>query len=124
MKFNEALKAARIDKIRKIIFVFENTPLQEAKYISVPKTTKYARYDSGNSNTSTQDHLHLFSKNGKELYSINRNGTKHDGSKAKLSSKEIDFLTKQGFNVPDDGLLESISIDSAKNFLEFELLFD
>ncbi|MEI8096436.1 MAG: hypothetical protein WCG80_19660 [Spirochaetales bacterium] len=108
--------------MRKLFLAFEDNSLQEAKFLDVPRTTLFARYDPGNTSSSTQDHLHLFSRNRNELYAINRDGSPHDGSKAQLSGKEIKFLTSLGFSVPASGILESYTIGPFVSYKFSQLL--
>jgi len=75
-------------------------------------TRKVAVYNPSNINTATRDHYHVFAdkKKNNQLYAINRDGTPHDGSRAQLSKREIDFFNSQDFLVPADGLLEFIDL--------------
>ncbi len=91
--------------------------LEWQQHKKIPKTTLVYRLDKGNTNTKTQDHIHVFSKEN-QLYAINKDGTPHDGSKAKIGRKEIDFLKKIGFNPPVDGLLEWMSLDLDRDYYE------
>jgi hypothetical protein len=96
----------------------------------IPGTTSTYRYDSGNTNTHTQDHVHIYCKNtNKQIYAINRDGTAHDRSKYKLGQKDIVFLKNMNFTIPKDGLLEWTSLDLSKEYIVFRitdksLLFD
>jgi len=116
------------------VIVFDEVPsflnqsellLEWEQYKKIPKTNLVHRYDSGNTNTKTQDHIHVYYNNS-QLYSINRDGTAHDGSKAKLSGKEIKFLKSIGFTPPADGILEWITLDNQKTYssIKVEMLFD
>jgi len=99
--------------------------LEWEQYKNIPKTNFNYRYDTGNTNTKTSDHIHVFSKNN-QIYAINIDGTPHDGSKARLGSKEVKFLKSIGFTPPANGLLEWITLDSAQEYtaINIDLLFD
>lgn len=106
-------------------FLEQELILEWEQYKKVPKTNLTYRYDSENTNTKTKDHIHVFSKNN-QLYAINIDGTAHDGSKAKLSSKEIKFLKSIGFTPPTAGILEWITLDKIKTYIgiNLDMLFD
>lgn len=98
--------------------------LEYEKYKQIPGTNKWYRFDSANTNTKTQDHIHVYQGKNNQLYAINQDGTPHDGSKAQLGKKEIRFLASIGFTAPTDGILEWITLDVHKNYvaIDFELL--
>jgi hypothetical protein len=106
-------------------FLEQQLILEWEQYKKIPKTNLTYRYDTGNTNTKTKDHIHVFANNN-QLYAINIDGTAHDGSSAKLGSKEIKFLKSIGFTPPQDGILEWITLDTNKSYtaLNLELLFD
>lgn len=91
--------------------------LEWQQYKQIPRTTLVYRLDKGNTNTKTQDHIHVYSKQN-QLYAINKDGTPHDGSKAQIGKKEIDFLKKIGFTPPADGILEWITLDMNREYYE------
>jgi hypothetical protein len=99
--------------------------LEWEQYKKIPKTNLTYRFDSENTNTKTQDHIHVFQSNN-QLYAINIDGSAHDGSKARLGKKEIKFLKGIGFTPPADGLLEWITLPTEKEYVgyRFYLLFD
>ena len=105
-------------------FLEQDLILEWEQYNKIPKTNLTYRYDTGNTNTKTIDHIHVYAKNN-QLYAINIDGTPHDGSKAKLSNKEVKFLKSIGFTPPLNGLLEWITLDSSKTYtaINIELLF-
>jgi hypothetical protein len=102
----------------------EELLLEWNQYQKIPKTNLNYRYDVGNTNTKTQDHIHVFSKEN-QLYAINKDGTKHDGSKAQLGNKEIKFLQSKGFTPPVDGILEWYTLNKAIDYeaVDVELLY-
>lgn len=93
-------------------------PIAEGRRLqNIPKTQMSARFDSGNTNTLTQDHAHIFARSngrGKELYSVNKSGTGHDGSSGKvISPKVAEFLRSQGFRIPENCVLENLDLNAA-----------
>lgn len=105
-------------------FLEQELILEWEQYKKVSKTSLTYRFDSGNTNTKTKDHIHVYS-NDNQLYAINFDGTPHDGSKAKLGGKEIKFLKSIGFTPPANGLLEWITLDNSKTYqaINIQLLF-
>jgi hypothetical protein len=99
--------------------------LEWEQYKKIPKTNLTYRFDSENTNTKTDDHIHVLQGNN-QLYAINKDGSPHDGSKARLGKKEIKFLKSLGFTPPKDGILEWITLPKQKNYVAFRyyLLFD
>lgn len=84
------------------------------------KTNCYYRLDKSNNAVGQKRHIHVFTdKRGRhQLYAINYDGTKHDGSKYKLNKKHIEALKKLGITHPEDGLLEW------ESFTDKQLLLD
>jgi len=84
-------------------------------YKNINGTKKSYREDSENTNSNTQKHVHVYAKrngNGKELYSVNIDGTGHDGSRGKeISKKEADFFRDKGYKINLNNLLESIDFE-------------
>jgi len=97
--------------------------LELKRYGKIPKTNRNYRYDAGNTNTQTRDHIHILAGR-KELYAINRDGTPHDGSRYQLSKRDINFLKSIGFHPPKDGLLEWIVPDQNRFKYAAVLLMD
>ena len=99
--------------------------LEWEQYKKIPKTRLTYRFDNENTNTLTQDHIHVL-KDNNQLYAINKDGTTHDGSKARLGKKELRFLKSIGFTPPKDGLIEWRSVSDDKIYFAFKycLLFD
>ncbi len=106
-------------------FLGQQLILEWKQYNNIPKTNLTYRYDSENTNTKTKDHIHVYAKNN-QLYAINKDGTPHDGSTAKLGNKEMKFLRSIGFTPPKDGILEWKILDNNKSYiaLNIELLLD
>lgn len=95
--------------------------LEHKKYTQIPKTNRWVRYDPGNTNTKTKDHVHVLQGKNKELYAINRDGTPHDGSKAQINKRDIEYLRSIDFNPPDDGILEWKTLDTDKEYVSLNL---
>lgn len=72
------------------------------------------RLDTGNTNTKTITHSHVFTKQngrGAELYSVKIDGKGHDGSSGvTISTTHADFFRSKGFNIPPDNILETLDI--------------
>lgn len=85
------------------------------------------RYDKGLGRQGMDDHIHVYLGNSRnQVYAINRGGTPHVGSRAKLSHEEVKFLKSIGFTPPTDGILEWITLPNDKEFVAYkrQLLFD
>ena len=82
-------------------------------------TKLYYRLDKANNAPGQQRHIHVFKddKGRIQLFSINFDGTKHDGSQRQLTSKEQSALTGLGIPVPPNGILECEDISSGKMLL-------
>lgn len=105
----------------KSIFLENRLLLEWEKYKKIPKTNLTYRYDPGQGKPGMEDHIHVYLGTTKnQVYAINKSGTPHDGSKAKLSSKEIKFLKTIGFEPPKDGILEWISLSPNKVYVAYK----
>lgn len=95
------------------------TLLEHNIYQRFGDTKLYYRLDKGNNAPGQQRHIHVFKDDkGKiQLFSINFDGTKHDGSQRQLTSKEQSALTSLGIPVPPNGLLECEVLSSGKMLL-------
>ena len=82
-------------------------------------TKSYYRLDKANNAPGQQRHIHVFkdNKGRTQLFSINFDGTNHDGSQRQLTAKEQDALTALGIPVPPNGLLECEDISDGKMLL-------
>ena len=112
----------RNDNVRELVLTLEHKV-----YKNIPGTNNSVRHDKGNTNTKTQAHAHVFAKRngqGKELYSVNMDGTGHDGSSGKtISSKQAEYFCGLGFSIPDNLTLESLSYtEILKEEFEFYVL--
>ena len=92
-----------------------NLTLEHLTYKDIPGTNNSYRVDAGKSSTVTKKHAHVYAKRaggGKELYSVNIDGSGHDGySGTKIPRKHADHFKDIGFKIPSDITLESISIE-------------
>ena len=90
--------------------------LEHHAYKQIPGTKNSVRFDSQNTNTLTQKHAHVYAKlngDGKQLYSVNLDGSGHDGSSGKqIPEKHADYLRDLGFDIKANLTLESLDYDS------------
>lgn len=60
----------------------------------------------------TSKHSHVYAKQkgtGSQLYSVNIDGSGHDGSSGKeVPGAHADFFRGKGYNIPDNNILESL----------------
>ncbi|MEO5622050.1 MAG: hypothetical protein ABIO74_03345 [Dokdonella sp.] len=88
--------------------------LEHETYKRIPSTKNSCRIDSGNTNTLTDKHAHVFAKlkgGGKELYSVTIKGFGHDGySGTEIPSTHADYFRGLGFEIKDTNILESIDL--------------
>ncbi|MDG6777947.1 hypothetical protein QCB44_04415 [Thiomicrorhabdus sp. zzn3] len=95
--------------------------LEHQTYKQIPGTRNSYRLDSQNTNSQTQKHAHVYAKphgKGKELYSVNIDGSGHDGfSGFEIPKRHADYFQELGFEIPSNLTLESIDcelLDSSK----------
>lgn len=103
---------SQLEKMPKVL-------LEHNIYQRFGDTKSYYRLDKANNAPGQQRHIHVFKddKGRIQLFSINFDGTKHDGSKRQLTSKEQSALIALGIPVPPNGLLECENISSGKELL-------
>ena len=86
--------------------------LEHLTYKNIPGTRNSYRQDSENTNTRAQRHAHVYAKqngNGKQLYSVNLDGSGHDGSSGVvISSNHAVYLRSLGYQIPQNLTLESL----------------
>lgn len=89
--------------------------LEHQTYKLIPGTRNSYRVDPQNTNTTTQRHVHVYAKPngaGNQLYSVNLDGSGHDGSSGTLIPVgHAEYFRSIGFTIPDNLALESIDID-------------
>jgi hypothetical protein len=95
--------------------------LEYEQYKQIPKSNKWYRFDSGDTNTKTQNHVHVYQGKNNQLYAVNQDGSSHDGSKAQLGKKEIRFLKSIGFKPPKNGILEWKTLDAGNNYVSMDI---
>ncbi len=82
-------------------------------YKKIPGTHSEYRLDKGTGEPGKLDHIHVF-QNGKQIFAVNSDGSKHDGTSYKLSRKQIKSLKPifkdLKFTMPDDGVIQCITI--------------
>lgn len=87
-------------------------------YKRIPGSKNSYRLDAANTNTKTQKHAHIYAKpkgGGKQLYSVNADGSGHDGSSGTVvPSAHADHFRGLGFDIADTNILESLSLDGMK----------
>ncbi len=83
-------------------------------YKLIPGTNNSYRQDAGNTNTQTIKHSHTYAKpkgGGAELYSVNIDGSGHDGSSGKLiPSSHADHFRSLGYKINQNNILESLEL--------------
>jgi hypothetical protein len=105
--FAERRRRARIEALMQLV--------EHETYKRIPKTNNSYRQDPANTNTLTLKHAHVYAKQGGgggELYSVNVDGSGHDGSSGvEIPSSHADFFRKQGYTIKADNILESLDPD-------------
>ena len=93
--------------------------LEHNIYQRFGNTKSYYRLDKANNAPGQQRHIHVFKddKGRIQLFSINFDGTKHDGTQRQLTTKEQEALTALGIPVPSNGLLECEYLSVGKMLL-------
>ena len=85
-------------------------------YKQIDGTRNSYRQDTGNTNNMTITHSHVYAKlngSGKELYSVNIDGTGHDGYRGtEIPSKHADFFRSKGYEIKADNILECLFLES------------
>ena len=124
MKFKEFInKDQNIDIQKELEDGLLTLTLEHQVYKLIPGTRNSYREDPANTNSNTLKHAHVFAKpkgNGKQLYSVNIDGSGHDGySGTTISSKHADFFTDKGYSIDSTLTLESMedNLDSYEYFI-------
>lgn len=114
--FKDFLKKEKIteEETTKKLMLFEHNI-----YRRIDGTKNSYRQDTGNTNSMTLTHSHVYAKQngkGKELYSVNIDGTGHDGNKGKeIPKNHADFFRNKGYEIKPDNILESLILESISN---------
>jgi hypothetical protein len=111
--FKEFLResADKDNAFRERVLLFEHEV-----YKRIPGTQNSFRSDSGNTNTMTLRHSHVYAKpkgRGGEVYAVNIDGSGHDGSSGMaIPARHADFFRSKGYTIPETNILESLDPDS------------
>lgn len=124
MKYRELMDAGKsdlseivfsIEELRELRFDASQIALEHETYSRIPGTASSVRVDAANTNTKVQRHAHVYAKlngGGKQLYSVNADGSGHDGSSGiVVPVKHAEYLRTKGFDVPMNLTLESLKLD-------------
>jgi len=94
-------------------------------YKLIPGTKNSYRTDAGDTNTLTLKHSHVYAKpkgGGGGLYSVNLDGTGHDGSSGKeIPMAHADHFRSHGYKIKSNNILENLDIGNINNS-EYELV--
>ena len=110
---------AETEKVKELINLFEHQT-----YKNIPGTKNSYREDTGNTNTMTSRHSHVYAKpkgRGTEIYSVNIDGSGHDGSSGtEIPSSHAEFFRSKGYSIPDNNILENLILSESVSE-EYEL---
>jgi hypothetical protein len=112
MKFKELWKneERKSDIMQKTILLFEHEV-----YKRIPGTSASYQTHSGNINTNTIKHSHVYATLkgiGRELYAVNKDGSGHDGSEGiKIPSKHADHFRGKGYEIGLSNILETLELN-------------
>jgi len=108
--FKEYLAMITKSKTRNLFNLFEHQT-----YRRIPGTHNLYREDSGNTNTMTSKHSHVYAKSGNsQIYSVNIDGSGHDGySGTEIPKAHADFFRSKGYNISADNILESLELSGS-----------
>lgn len=113
--FKEHIKISEQDKLESTTSPNSHLALEHITYKDIPETNNSYRLDAPNTNSMTKKHAHVYAKRkggGSELYSVNTDGSGHDGySGTEIPKKHAEHLRSIGFNIPQNLVLESLSVD-------------
>ncbi len=95
--------------------------LEHQTYKKISGTNQSYREDSANTNSKTQQHVHVYAKlkgQGNQLYSVNMDGTGHDGNHGKkIPKKHADYFREKGYNIDQNNILENQNLDIGLIFI-------
>lgn len=119
LTFKEFLAEEAQKKVLDRINLFEHHVYQ-----NIPGTKNSFRVDPTNTSSMTLKHAHVYAKTkgkGKELYSVNIDGTGHDGYSGKeIPSSHAEYFRDKGYQIKSDNILESLLLDTLESD-EYEL---
>jgi hypothetical protein len=67
-----------------------------------------------------QTHAHVLGRKGNELGIVNIDGTGSHGTRCRLSDGDAKALRARGFNIPDDNIVEWVSLSGVEPTLLLE----
>jgi hypothetical protein len=107
--------SAELDSNKKNDAILHQIQLFEHEaYKLIPGTKNSYRVDSGNTNTKTIKHSHIYAKpKGKsfQLYSVSIDGRGHDGSSGTvIPSSHADYFRSLGYAINKNNILENLSL--------------
>ena len=115
-RFKDFLRETKLNEVREQKLTELSLALEHQTYKKIPGTRNSLRIDPQNTSTLTQRHAHVYAKpngGGKQLYSVNLDGSGHDGSSGTvIPASHAEHLRGLGFVIPDNLTLESLDIDS------------
>ena len=128
-RFKEFLKESELNEVREKKLAELSLALEHQTYKNIPGTRNSLRVDPQNTSTLTQRHAHAYARpngGGKQLYSVNLDGSGHDGSSGMvISASHAEHLRGLGFTIPANLTLESLDIESLiPELYEFCILCD
>lgn len=111
-----SIKKPLNEEIRDLLFRADIGIYEHQVYKKMPGKRAFYREDPANTNTMTKKHAHVYSKpkgQGEELYSVNVDGTGHDGSSGReIPSSHADFFRDTlSYNIAPTNILESLNLD-------------
>lgn len=114
-RFKDFMKEVEQEKEKEAKLSELSLALEHLIYKNIPGTRNSMRVDPENTNTLTQRHAHVYAKpngDGRHIYSVNLNGTGHDGSSGTvIPAKHAEHLRGLGFDIPATLALESLEVD-------------
>ncbi|MGH8420168.1 MAG: hypothetical protein ACRER8_23310 [Pseudomonas sp.] len=110
-KMRAEQKEKKDEKVSELVIALEHNT-----YKMLPGTRNSFRIDAQNTSTKTQRHAHVYAKPngvGKQLYSVNIDGSGHDGSSGTvIPASHAQYLHSLGFEIPANLSLESLDYAS------------
>lgn len=102
-----------LEKLMKLSDGADSNLSEHNVYKKFPGKKASYREDHGNTNKLTIKHAHAYAKpkgKGKELYSVNMDGSGHDGySGTEIPKDHADFFRSKGYQIDQTNILESIT---------------
>lgn len=114
------------NKIEVIEIVFDvEVILEHQQYKKIPKTQNTYRIDKANTATLTQDHAHVYASKNNQIYSVNKDGSGHDGySGYEIPKKHAVYFRSIGFEIALNNILESIDLNIIDSYFKVYKIID